>query len=67
LLLAGSHRFTELLILQTHIRLHHFGVRVVLSELRTEFWIVRGRQNYQECPAQVSTVQNLKQQMRTAN
>jgi hypothetical protein len=42
--LAGSHHFTELLILQTHIRLHHFGVRAVLSELRTEFWIIRGRQ-----------------------
>ena len=43
-LLAGTHRFTELLILQTHIRLHNFGVRAVLSELRAEFWIVRGRQ-----------------------
>jgi hypothetical protein len=36
-LLVGSHRFTELRILQTHIRLHHSGVRVVLSELRTKF------------------------------
>ena len=44
LLLAGSHRFTELLILETHIRLHHFWVRFVLSELRAEFWIVRGQQ-----------------------
>jgi hypothetical protein len=35
LLLAGSHRFTELRILQTHIRLHHFGVRAVLLEFRT--------------------------------
>ena len=43
LLLVGSHRFTELLILQTHIRLHHFGARVVLSELRTKF--ARGRQS----------------------
>ena len=42
LLLAGTHRFTELLILQTHIQLHHFGVRIVLSELRTEFRIVQG-------------------------
>jgi hypothetical protein len=41
---AGSHRFKELPILQTKVRLHHFGVRVVLLELRTEFWIVRGRQ-----------------------
>jgi hypothetical protein len=37
LLLAFSYLFAELLILQTHIRLHHFGVRAKLSELRTEF------------------------------
>jgi len=45
LLIAGSHRFTELLNLQVHIRLHHFGVRFVLSEFLTEFWIVIGRQS----------------------
>jgi hypothetical protein len=30
--------------MQTHIRLHHLGVRIVLSELREEFWILRARQ-----------------------
>ena len=35
LLLASFHRFTELLIMQTHFRLHHLGVRVVLSDPRT--------------------------------
>lgn len=44
LLLDGNHHFTKLLILETHTRLHHFGVRIVLSELRTEFWILRARQ-----------------------
>jgi hypothetical protein len=44
LLLDGNHRFTELLILQTNIRLHHFGVRIILSQLRSEFWILRARQ-----------------------
>jgi hypothetical protein len=44
LLLDGGHRFTELLILQTHTQLHHFGVRIVLSQLRSEFWILRARQ-----------------------
>ena len=28
----------------THIRLHHLGVRIILSELREEFWILRARQ-----------------------
>ena len=44
ILLHGSHHFTALLIMQTHIRLHHLGVRIVLSELREEFWILRARQ-----------------------
>ena len=44
LLLDGAHRFTELLFLQTHIRLHHFSLHIMLSQLRSEFWILRARQ-----------------------
>jgi hypothetical protein len=44
ILLHGSHNFTALLLMQTHIRLHHLGVRIVLSELREEFWLLRARQ-----------------------
>ena len=44
LLLGGAHCFTELLILQTHIQLHHFGICIILSQLRSEFWILRARQ-----------------------
>jgi len=44
LLLDGQHHFTKLLILQTHIRLHHLGVRIILAELREEFWILRAWQ-----------------------
>lgn len=43
-ILDGSHHFTQLLIKHTHIRLHHLGVRIVLGELRQEFWILRARQ-----------------------
>ena len=51
-ILDGDHQFTRLLIKQTHIRLHHLGVRIVLhlgvqivlSELREEFCILRARQ-----------------------
>ena len=43
LLLDGAHRFTELLILQTHVRLHRFGVSIILSHLRSEFWILAAR------------------------
>jgi hypothetical protein len=44
LLLDGQHHFTKLLVLQTHIRLHHLGVRIVLGELRDEFRMLRARQ-----------------------
>ncbi|GFU34433.1 hypothetical protein NPIL_626691 [Nephila pilipes] len=44
LLLEGNHPFVLLLIKNTHVRLHHLGTRIVLSELRSDFWILRGRQ-----------------------
>jgi hypothetical protein len=44
ILLDGSHHFTKLLIMQTHIKLHHLGVYIVLTKLRQEFWILRARQ-----------------------
>ncbi|GFR13568.1 integrase catalytic domain-containing protein [Trichonephila clavata] len=44
LILDGNHPFVHLLIQHTHIRLHHLGVRIALSELRSTFWILRGRQ-----------------------
>jgi hypothetical protein len=48
LLLDGQHHFTKLLILETHIRLHHLGVRIILPELREEFWILRARQTIKQ-------------------
>ena len=47
ILLDGSHHVTHLLIRYTYIQLHHLGVRVLLSHLRHEFWILRARQNTQ--------------------
>ena len=43
-LLDGRHPFTELLIRHTHFKLHHLGLRIVLSELRAHFWILQARQ-----------------------
>ncbi|GFT33728.1 integrase catalytic domain-containing protein, partial [Nephila pilipes] len=43
-LLEGNHPFVLLLIKDTQVRLHHLGTRIVLSELRSDFWILRGRQ-----------------------
>ena len=48
LLLDGQHHFTKLLILQTHIRLHHLGVHIILSEIRENVWIFRARQTIKQ-------------------
>ena len=45
LLLYRFHRFTELLTQKTHTKLHHLRVRIVLSELRSQFWILRAPQS----------------------
>ncbi|GFR12328.1 integrase catalytic domain-containing protein [Trichonephila clavata] len=44
LILDGNHSFVYLLIQHYRIHLHHLGVRIVLSELRSTFCILRGRQ-----------------------
>ncbi|GBO42633.1 hypothetical protein AVEN_158646-1 [Araneus ventricosus] len=44
LLLDGSHNFVQLLMRHTHVRLHHLGVRIVLSKLLSNYWILRGRE-----------------------
>ncbi|GBO42257.1 hypothetical protein AVEN_74606-1 [Araneus ventricosus] len=31
-----------------HLCLHHLGVRITLSELQSEFWIIRGRQEFKK-------------------
>ena len=43
-LLDASHHVTSLVIRACHERVHHNGVKETLTELRSRFWIVRGRQ-----------------------
>ena len=43
-LLYGRHPFTQLLIRHTQLKLQHLGLRIVLSEIRAQFWILRARQ-----------------------
>ncbi|XP_065052637.1 uncharacterized protein LOC135681915, partial [Rhopilema esculentum] len=37
-------RFTELIILDCHEKVHHCQVNATLAELRTRFWVTKGRQ-----------------------
>ena len=44
ILLDDKHHYTSLLIEQCHQKVHHSGVRVTLAEIRSMYWIPKGRQ-----------------------
>ena len=44
IILPRDHRLTNLIILECHARIHHGGVRATLTELRSRFWVPKGRQ-----------------------
>ena len=43
-ILPKDNKFTELLVLDCHERVHHCRVRTTLAEVRSRFWITKGRQ-----------------------
>ena len=44
ILLDNKHHYTSLLIEQCHQKVHHSGVRATLVEIRSVYWIPKGRQ-----------------------
>ena len=44
IILPKNNKFTELVILDCHSRVHHLKVRSTLAELRAKFWVTQGRQ-----------------------
>ncbi len=44
IILPRENRFTQILILECHKRVHHGGGRSTLTKLSTKFWVVKGRQ-----------------------
>ena len=44
IILPRDHKFTQLIILDCHHRVHHCKVKGTLTELRSRFWVTRGRQ-----------------------
>ena len=44
ILLPRGHRFTELVVMDCHQSIHHSGTRATLVELRSRFWVPKGRQ-----------------------
>ena len=44
ILLPKEGKLTELIIIHCHNKVHHSGVRATLAEVRSRFWIPKGRQ-----------------------
>lgn len=44
ILLDRSHYLTRLIVMDAHLRVLHNGVKETLTELRSEYWLVKGRQ-----------------------
>ena len=44
IILPKEHKFTELVIIDCHQRVHHCKERSTLAELRAKFWVTKGRQ-----------------------
>ena len=44
ILLPTRHPFTKLVIKEYHEKVYHNGVRVTLTAIRQNFWILRGRE-----------------------
>ena len=43
-LLPSNHDFTKLVVLRCHDEVMHNGVRETLTQIRSKYWIVKGRQ-----------------------
>jgi len=44
IILPRNHQLTNLIVRDCHLRVHHSGVRATLAELRSRFWVPKGRQ-----------------------
>ena len=44
ILLPKEGKLTEMIIINSHDKVHHSGVRATLAELRSRFWVPKGRQ-----------------------
>ena len=55
ILLDRSHHLTVLFIRQAHERVMHGGIKATLTELRSRFWVVKGRSTVQQVLRRCST------------
>lgn len=44
ILLSKTHQLTKLIVTEAHLQVFHNGVKETLTQLRSEYWLVKGRQ-----------------------
>ncbi|XP_064458878.1 uncharacterized protein LOC135369147 [Ornithodoros turicata] len=66
ILLPPKHRFTELIILDAHQRFLHASVQDTIAEVRSTFWVVRGRQTTRRVLHSCLTCRRLSAHLETA-
>lgn len=47
-ILPKHHKLTELIIMFCHEQVHHCGLRATLAQVRSQFWVPRGRQTVKQ-------------------
>ena len=52
-ILPGKHHLTELIVQDCHERVHHSGVRATSPQLRSKYWVPKGRQEVKTGSEQV--------------
>ncbi|UYV85011.1 hypothetical protein LAZ67_X004248 [Cordylochernes scorpioides] len=61
IILPGDHPFVEQLIWEVHLKNGHVGVQFILSKLRENFWIIRGRKTIKKIISKCIACKRLKE------
>lgn len=59
-ILPRKHHLTELIVRDCHERVHHSGVRATLAQLRSKYWVPKGRQEVKRVLSECVTCKKLK-------
>ena len=59
-ILPRKHHLTELIVQDCHERVHHSGVRATLAQLRSKYWVPKGRQEVKRVLSECVTCKKLK-------
>ena len=59
IILPRDHHLTRLIVNDSHVNMHHGGVRATLAEVRSKFWVPKGRQYVKRLLSKCTTCKKL--------